>query len=319
MQDVGEAHSADPGLLFGIAHGSYACLRIQDDPAVEYCEGYFAAPVTLPMSTTASHLSLTPQNMLLGAHPALEWEWVGRNFKPVFVPLGDVLYEPSGPVNHIFFPTTSVLSVSCVMTDGRADALTLIGREGFAGVEVFLGGGPATCRAVVLKEGWGYRIRRELLRRACEQDGSMRSVLLRYAQSYITQVGQTISCNRHHSIVQQLCRWLLMFLDRQASNELPLTHEDIAALMGVRRESVTEAARKLQIAGCIRYHRGHISVDNRRGLEARSCECYRIAKREADRLLEISRSANMTVAPAVDRVRSARSAPSTPHAASSFA
>ncbi|MGA2397097.1 MAG: Crp/Fnr family transcriptional regulator [Steroidobacteraceae bacterium] len=272
------------------------------------------------MSTTASHLGRTPQNMLLGALAAPEGEWAGRNFKPVFMPLRDVLYEPGGPVNHIFFPTTSVLSVSCVMTDGRADALTLIGREGFAGVEDFLGGGSATCRAVVLSEGWGYRIRRELLRQTCEQDGTMRSVLLRYAQSYITQVSQTISCNRHHSIVQQLCRWLLMFLDRQASNELPLTHEHIAELLGVRRESVTEAAGKLQIAGCIRYHRGHISVDNRLGLEARSCECYRIAKRETDRPLEISRSAKVTATRAVaDRVRSGRSEPSTHHAASNFA
>jgi CRP-like cAMP-binding protein len=240
------------------------------------------------MSATLSHLVPTPQNLLLVALPAAEWECAGRDFKPIFMPLGDVLYEPARRVNHIFFPTTSVLSVSCLMADGRADALTLIGREGFASVEVFLGGDSAPCRAAVLSEGWGYRIRRELLGQACEQGGSMRGVLLRYAQSYITQVGQTISCNRHHSIVQQLCRWLLMFLDRQASNELPLTHEHIAELMGVRRESVTEAARKLQIAGCIRYQRGHIWVGDRTGLEARSCECYRVAKRETDRLLEMS-------------------------------
>jgi CRP-like cAMP-binding protein len=272
------------------------------------------------MSATVSHLIPTPQNALLAVLPAAEWAWVGRNFKPIFMPLGDVLHEPSRLANHIFFPTTSVLSISCVLADGRADALTLIGREGFASVEVFLGGGSATCRAAVLSEGWGYRIRRELLAQACEQGGSMRSVLLRYAQSYITQVGQTISCNRHHSIVQQLCRWLLMFLDRRASNELPLTHEHIAELMGVRRESVTEAARKLQIVGCIRYQRGHISVIDRTGLEARSCECYRIAKRETDRLLEMSRSAKIAITQAaVDRVRSGPSAPSTRHAASSFA
>ena|SRR5450631_1074764 len=268
------------------------------------------------MSTTVSHLIRAPQNLLLAALPIAEWERAERNFKPIFMPLGDVLYEPAGLINHIVFPTTSVLSVSCVLADGRADALTLIGREGFASVEAFLGGGSARCRATVLSEGWGYRIRRELLGQACEQGSSLRSVLLRYAQSYITQVAQSISCNRHHSIVQQLCRWLLMFMDRQASNELPLTHERIAELMGVRRESVTEAARKLQIAGCIRYTRGHISVLDRTGLEARSCECYRVAKRETDRLLEMSRSAKIAITQAaVDRVRGGRSEPSTRHAA----
>jgi CRP-like cAMP-binding protein len=271
------------------------------------------------MSTTVSHLIPTPQNLLLAALPTAEWERAAQNFKPIFMPLGDVLYEPARLVNHIFFPTTSVLSVSRVMADGRAGALTLIGREGFASVEVFLGGDSAPCRAVVLSEGWGYRIRRDLLGQACEQGGSMRSVLLRYAQSYITQLGQTVFCNRHHSIVQLLCRWLLMFLDRQASNELHLTHEHFAELMGVRRESVTEAARKLQFAGCIRYQRGHISVIDRTGLEARSCECYRIVKRETDRLLVMSRSAKMAVTQsAVDRVRGGHSEPSTRHAASSF-
>ena len=159
-------------------------------------EGYFAPQEALSMSTTVSHLIPTPQNLLLAALPAAEWEWVGRNFKPIFMPLGDVLYEPAGLVNHIFFPTTSILAVSCVLVNGGAGALTLIGREGLAGVEVFLGGGSAPCRAVVLSEGWGYRIRRGLLGQACKQGGSMRSVLLRYAQSYITQVvGTTPSFN----------------------------------------------------------------------------------------------------------------------------
>jgi len=272
------------------------------------------------LSTTASNLVPAPQNLLLAALPAAEWERAGRNFKSIFMPLGDVLYEPARLANHIFFPTTSVLAVSCVLADGWADALTLIGREGFAGVEDFLGRGSAICRAVVLSEGWGYLIRRELLVQACNQDGPMRSVLLRYAQSYLTQVGQTISCNRHHTIAQQLCRWLLMFLDRQASNVLPLTHEHIAELMGVRRESVTEATRKLQFAGCIRRQRGHIAVIDRTGLEARSCECYRVTKRETDRLLEMSRSAKFaSTQAALDRVRSGPSEPSTRHAASSFA
>jgi CRP-like cAMP-binding protein len=306
--------------MYGRVHSSYAHLQMQNSPPGDYCNGHIAPQETLPISSTASNLIPTPRNMLLATLPAAEWERATRYFKPIFMPLGDVLYEPARPVNYLFFPTTSILYVSCVMTDGGADALTLIGREGFASIEVFLGGGSSPCRAVVRSEGWGYRIRRELLGQACEQGGAMRSVLLRYAQSYITQVGQTISCNRHHSIVQQLCRWLLMFLDRRASNELLLTHEHIAELMGVRRESVTEAARKLQIVGCIRYQRGHISVLDRASLETRSCECYRIAKWENDRLLEMSRTAKTAVTQvAVDRVRSGRSEPSTRHAASNFA
>jgi CRP-like cAMP-binding protein len=272
------------------------------------------------MSTTVSHLIPTPQNLLLAALPTAEWERAGQNFKPIFMPLGDVLYEPDRLVEHIFFPTTSVLSVSCVLADDQAAALALIGREGFASVDVFLGGDSAPCRAVVLSEGWGYRIRRELLGQSCEQGGPMRSVLLRYAQSYITQVAQTVACNRHHSIVQLLCRWLLTFLDRQASNELPLTHEHIAELMGVRRASVTEAARRLQIAGYIRCQRGHISVIDRAGLEALSCECYRIVKRETDRLLEMSHRTfkQRATPPVVNRLNIRGSKPVTANAAPTF-
>jgi CRP-like cAMP-binding protein len=238
----------------------------------------------------SANFTSTPQNTLLATLPAAEWDRARRHFKPIFMPLGDVLYEPAMAVDHIYCPTTSVTSISCVMNDGRADALTLIGREGFVGVELLLGSGSAPCRAVVLSEGWAYRIKRELLNEECERGGSMRSVLLRYAQSYITQVAQTTVCNRHHSIDQQLCRWLLMFLDCQASNEVPLTHEHIAELMGVRRESVSEAARRLQTTGYIRYQRGHISVLERIGLEARACECYEIVKRETNRLLQMSRA-----------------------------
>jgi CRP-like cAMP-binding protein len=247
----------------------------------------------------ASYGVSTPQNMLLAALPAAEWGRVRRNLKRVFMPVGDVLYEPAMPVSHIYFPTTSVIGISCVMTDGHTDAVTLIGREGCASVEVCLGGDSAPCRATVLSEGWGYQIKRDLLNWEYGQGGSMQGVLLRYAQSYITQVTQTSVCNRHHSIDQQLCRWLLMFMDCQSSNDLALTHEHIAELMGVRRESVTEAAIGLQIAGSIRYSRGHISVVKRTGLEARACDCYGIAKRETDRLLEISRRYTKSI---VDRV-----------------
>jgi CRP-like cAMP-binding protein len=261
----------------------------------------------------ASNGISAPQNMLLAALTSMECERVRKILRPIFMPLGDVVYEPGMNISHLYFPTTSVISISCVTADGWADAVTLIGREGFAGVEVFLGSDSAPCRAVVLSEGWGYRLDRELLNQECGRGGAIRGVLLRYTQSYMTQVAQTSVCNRHHSIDQQLCRWLLMFLDRQASNDFALTQEHIADLMGIRRESVTEAARKLQIAGSIRYQRGHISVVDRSGLETRSCECYEIAKRETDRLLEMShRSAKLAATQAaVDRVRSERSAQAT--------
>ncbi|MGO8828430.1 MAG: Crp/Fnr family transcriptional regulator [Steroidobacteraceae bacterium] len=222
----------------------------------------------------------------MAALPATEWARVRDNLKPIFMPRADVLYEPRTPVDHIYFPTTSIISLLHVLSDGRADAVALVGGEGFASVTVFLGGDSALCRAVVQSEGWGYQIQRGLLEQECERGGSMRAVLLRYAQSYIAQVAQTGVCNRHHSIDQQLCRWLLMFLDRQTSNELTLTHERIAEIMGVRRESVTVAATKLQVAGIIRYHHGRIAVVERTGLEDHSCECYAIARREADRLME---------------------------------
>ena len=241
-----------------------------------------------------SNVILKLQNMLLAALPLTEWE--GRNFEPIFMPLGDVINEPTRLLNYIYFPTTAVFSVSSVMADGRTNALTLIGREGFSSIEVFLGGDSASCRAVVLSAGWGYQIRRELLDQECAQCGPMRTLLLRYAKSYIAQVAQTTVCNRHHAIDQQLCRWLLMILDRQSSNEVPLTHDRIAELMGVRRESVSQAARALKIAGCIRCQRGRISVVDRTGLEARTCECYAIVKRETDGPLEIFQSAKVAAA-----------------------
>jgi len=249
--------------------------------------------------------------MLLAALPAADWEQARKDLKPIIMPLGDLLNEPGMRTEHLYFHTTSVISISCVMTDGWTDAIALIGCEGFAGVEVFLGADSAPCRALVLSEGCGYQIKREALNQLCARGGSMRSVLLRYTRSYIAQVAQTIACNRHHSIDQQLCRWLLMYLDRQASNEPTLTHEHIAELMGVRRESVTHAASRLQTAGCIRYHRGHISVVERTGLEARSCECYGIGRRETDRLLEISpRNTKMAVPhAAVEGFRIERSTP----------
>jgi Mn-dependent DtxR family transcriptional regulator len=175
------------------------------------------------------------------------------------------------------------------MAGGRSDAVVLIGHEGFASIEVFLGSDSPTRCAVVQSAGWAYQVRRESLQQECERGGSLRSILLRYTQSYMTQVAQTVVCNRHHSVDQQLSRWLLMFLDRQRSSDLPITQERIAALIGVRRESISESAGRLQSGGSIRYHRGHVSVVDRALLESLSCECYGIAKREADRLAGITR------------------------------
>lgn len=258
------------------------------------------------------------QNMLLAALPLAEW--IERNIEPIFMPLGDVINEPTQLVKYIYFPTTAVLSVSSVMADGRTNALTLIGREGLSSIEVFLGGDSAPCRAVVLSAGWGYQIRRELLDQECRQSGPMRTLLLRYAKSYITQVAQTTACNRHHAIDQQLCRWLLMILDRQASNEVPLTHDRIAELMGVRRESVTQAARALKIAGCIRYQRGCISVVDRTILEARACECYEIVRRETGGPLKIFPAARVAAARAAnDHIRVRSLAHAREHASPTYA
>ncbi len=218
-------------------------------------------------------------------------------------------------------PTTSVISISCVMVDGRADAVTLIGREGVTGVEAFLGGDSAPRRAVVLIDGWCRRIKREVLDQECGRVGSMRNVLLRYVQLFITQVAHTSVCNRQNSIDQQLCRWLLMVLDRQSSNDIALTQERIAELMGIRRESVTEAAQKLLIAGSIHYHRGQITVVDRNALKTSSCECYEAAKREADRLPGVPHrhTVSTNAQSGAIRYRIGRSQPATTPALHTFA
>ena len=275
--------------MFGMVQSRYAFFRIANDMAPRYGQSAIASPKKVVMPSPACHGVSAPSNMLLAALPAIEWERVRKNLQPIVMPLGDVLHEPGMNVRHLYFPMTSVIAISYVMADGRADAVTLIGPDGFAGVDVLLGSGRAPSRASVLSAGRGYRIERKWLNKECEHGGSMLSVLLRYTQSYIAQVARTVVCNRHHSIDQQLCRWLLMFLDRQATTDLAITQEQIAQLMGVRRESVTEAAHKLQIAGSIRYQRGHIAVVDRSGLESRSCECYGVVKRETNRPLEIPR------------------------------
>jgi CRP-like cAMP-binding protein len=225
------------------------------------------------------------QNRLLAALPEIEWERVQRNLKPVPMPLGEAVYESGAHLDHVYFPTTSIISLLYVMADGASAEIAVVGNEGLVGVALFMGGESTPSRAVVQSEGWAYRLKGQLLKEEFERGGAMQHLLLRYTQALLTQMAQTAVCNRHHSIDQQLCRWLLLSLDRLASDELTMTQELIANMLGVRREGVTEAAGKLQSAGLIRYSRGRISVLDRAGLEARCCECYAVVKRESDRLL----------------------------------
>jgi CRP-like cAMP-binding protein len=201
------------------------------------------------------------------------------------MPLGDVLYEPGTPLDHVYFPVTSIVSLLCVLADGTTAEIAIVGNEGVAGVDVLMGGGSAPNRAVVERDGWALRLEGRFLKNEFERGGATRSLLLRYVQALITQMAQTAVCNRLHSIDQHLCRWLLLRLDRLDSNELVMTQELIANMMGVRREAVAEAAGKLQGARLIQYSRGRIMLLDRAGLEARCCECYGVVKRESDRLL----------------------------------
>jgi CRP-like cAMP-binding protein len=185
----------------------------------------------------------------------------------------------------VYFPTTSIVSLLYVMADGASAEIAVVGNEGVIGVSLFMGGETTPSRAVVQSAGYAYRLSGQLLKEEFTRAGAMQHLLLRYTQALITQMAQTAVCNRHHSLDQQLCRWLLLSLDRLASNELVMTQELIANMLGVRREGVTEAAGRLQSAGLIEYRRGHITVINRAGLEARTCECYAVVKKESDRLL----------------------------------
>jgi CRP-like cAMP-binding protein len=212
------------------------------------------------------------------------------NLESVWLPLGKVLHESGDRLHHVYFPTTAVVALLQVMADGRSAEVAVIGNDGMVGIALFMGGETMPYRAVVLNAGLAYRLSRPVLQRALDRFGGRRSgglnrLLLRYAQALVTQTAQTAACNRHHSIAQQLCRCLLLSIDRLPSLELTMTQELISNLLGVRREGVTEAARKLQAAGLIEYNRGHITVLDRAGLEARACECYAVVRNEYDRLL----------------------------------
>ena len=230
------------------------------------------------------------QNRLLAAIPTAEWPRWAPHLESVALPLGKVIYEPGARLSYVYFPTTAIVSLLYVMEDGASAEIAVVGHDGIVGISLFMGGDSTINRAVVQSAGKGFRLKSNLLLQEFNRAGPVLHLLLRYTQALITQMSQTAVCNRHHSLDQQLCRWLLLSLDRLESNELVMTQELIANMLGVRREGVTEAAGQLQKAGLIRYQRGHITVIDRAGLEARTCECYAVVKREYDRLLPEARA-----------------------------
>lgn len=207
--------------------------------------------------------------------------------EPVELPLGQVLYESGAAMPHVYFPTNAIVSLLYVLEDGASAEIAVVGFEGLVGISIFMGGGTTPSRAVVQSAGQGYRLRADVIKAEFDHAGPVMHLLLRYTQALITHMAQTAVCNRHHSLDQQLCRWLLLSLDRLPSSQLIMTQELIANMLGVRREGVTEAALKLQRSGLISYARGHINVLDRPGLERRTCECYEVVKKEYDRLLPI--------------------------------
>jgi len=225
------------------------------------------------------------QNHLLDALPASAYERLVSHLELVPMKLAEVLYESGVQLQYVYFPTTSIVSLLYVMEDGASAEIAIVGNEGILGISLFMGGETTPSRAVVQSAGHAFRLKAVLLKNEFGRFGPTMHLLLRYTQALITQMAQTAVCNRHHSVDQQLCRWLLLSLDRLQTNELSMTQELIANMLGVRREGVTEAAGKLQNAGLISYQRSKITVLDRPGLEARSCECYQVVKTEFDRLL----------------------------------
>ena len=225
------------------------------------------------------------QNSVLAALEPAERERLYPHLQLVAMPLGKVLYESGDALRHVYFPTDCIVSLLYVMEDGASAEISVVGNEGLIGIALFMGGETTPSRAIVQSAGHAYRLIGQLLKDEFHRNGQMQLKLLRYTQALITQMAQTAVCNRHHSVDQQLCRWLLLSLDRLASDELTMTQELIANMLGVRREGVTEAAGKLQKLGVIRYARGKITVLDRPKLEELCCECYAVVKKETDRLL----------------------------------
>jgi CRP-like cAMP-binding protein len=229
-------------------------------------------------------MSSPEQNRLLDALPRAERERIFPHLTLVELPLGAVLYESGDTQRYIYFPSDAIVSLLYVMKDGASAEIAVVGNDGAIGVALFMGGVTTTNRAIVQSAGSAYRLTRKRIENEFARHGEMLHVLLRYTQALITQMAQTAVCNRHHSVDQQLCRWLLLSIDRLSTNRLVMTQELIANMLGVRREGVTEAAGKLQKAGVIEYRRGHITVLDRKRLESMSCECYEVVKKETDRL-----------------------------------
>jgi CRP-like cAMP-binding protein len=227
---------------------------------------------------------LPDQNRLLNALPPAERERIFPHLRLVPLPLGTVLYESGDTQRYIYFPTDAIISLLYVMKNGASAEIAVVGKDGAIGIALFMGGATTTNRAIVQSAGSAYRLTRKRLEQEFGRHGEMLHVLLRYTQALITQMAQTAVCNRHHSVDQQLCRWLLLSLDRLNGNKLIMTQELIANMLGVRREGVTEAAGKLQKAGVIEYSRGRITVLDRGRLESMSCECYDVVRKETDRL-----------------------------------
>ena len=224
------------------------------------------------------------KNQLLAALPDAEWERWQPLLEAIDLPLGQVVYESGGTLSHVYFPTTAIVSLLYVMENGSSAEIAVVGNEGIVGISLFMGGESTPSRAVVQSAGRGYRMKAQAIKDEFKR-APVLHLLLRYTQALITQMAQTAVCNRHHSLDQQLCRWLLLSLDRLQGSELVMTQELIANMLGVRREGVTEGAMKLQDAGVIRYSRGRITVLDRPELERRTCECYAVVKKEYDRLL----------------------------------
>ena len=241
------------------------------------------------MQTTTFHF----QNKLLAALPAAEYTRLAPFLEWVAMPLGRTLYDPGVLMRHVYFPCTCVVSLMCPLENGAAPEVAVVGEEGIVGVALFMGGESTSGWAVVQSAGFAYRLRSEFMKSEFNQGGAIQQLLLRYTQALLTQMAQTTVCNRHHLLEQQLCRWLLMRLDRLHDHDLVITQQLIANMLGVRREGVTEAVGKLQKAGLIESRRGHITVLDQKGLETRVCECYGVVKKEYGRLLKdigVSRS-----------------------------
>jgi CRP-like cAMP-binding protein len=236
--------------------------------------------ITLPSSPQ--------QNHLLAALPAPVFERIAPHLEQVVLPLGKVLYESNEPLFYFYFPVTAIVSIHYVLESGASTEIAGVGNEGVLGVSLFMGGNITNTLATVHNAGQSYRLKKTVLMAEFNRGEEVMQLMLRYTQALMTQISQTAVCNRHHSVEQQLCRWLLLTLDRLPSPELVMTQELIAGMLGVRRESVTEAAGNLQRAGLINYRRGHITVINRTGLEPRACECYQVVKKEFQRLLSHS-------------------------------